>query len=185
MKEQKHCADPVASQKGRRLHLIHSSKAIPPGFSCDVAIDPTLARQDFVREELRTLLQDDAPIAAVLATAHTDGGVGLSIIGVEPAHAELLANSLERLAARVRMQAALTHPGSKQGGSATVSTLCAIGFACLTFIVDAGWIDALLTLGAQAITSQLSRLHAWPAIIRTRTPLQNLSPTRQKNPHTD
>lgn len=147
------------SRQGRKLSLVHSTadKNSPEG-TLNPAIDFQKERQAHLRAELTSsIFADGSAIAAALATAHTDGSIGLSIIGVEPEHALRLADGLDQLSHRLRLHAQRESPKPKHRGAAPIAIVCALSFAALTYVNDIAWIDAALSIAAQLASAWISQ----------------------------
>jgi hypothetical protein len=147
------------SRPGRKLRLVHSTadKNFPED-ALNPAVDFQKERQAHLRTEVtKNILADGSAIAAALATAHTDGSIGLSIIGVEPEHALRLADGLDQLSQRLRLHAQREPPRPKHRGAAPIAVVCALGFAALTYVNDVAWIDAALSIAAQLASAWISQ----------------------------
>ncbi|MEM5461604.1 hypothetical protein VSR69_43605 [Paraburkholderia phytofirmans] len=147
------------SRPGRKLRLIHSTAdKNSREESLDPAIDSRKERQAHLRAELTSsIFADGSAIAAALATAHTDGSIGLSIIGVEPEHALRLADGLDQLSQRLRLHAQRESPKPRHQGSASLAIVFALGFAALTYVNDIAWIDAALSVAAQLTSAWIAQ----------------------------
>ncbi|MFM0736792.1 hypothetical protein PQQ51_06060 [Paraburkholderia xenovorans] len=147
------------SQQGRKLRLIHSTAdKTSREKSHDPAIDSRKERQAHLCAELTSsIFADGSAIAAALATAHADGSIGLSIIGVEPEHALQLADGLDQLSQRLRLHAQRESPKPRHQGSTSLAIVFALGFAALTYVNDIAWIDAALSVAAQLTSAWIAQ----------------------------
>ncbi len=131
------------------LRLVHTTSH-PRRESSPSPNEFLLARQSLVRDEVTSrLLRDDCPTAAAFVAACPDGVIELSLIGVEPEQALMLANGLEQLASRLRLHAKRRPVRPKIEGAASITTVAALAFAATTYINDIAWLDAALSVAAQ------------------------------------
>jgi hypothetical protein len=140
-----------------KLRLVHPAGS-PRRESPPAPDTPLLARQSLLRDEVTSrLLGDDCPTAAAFVFACPDGATELSLVGVEPEQAEMLADGLEQLASRLRLHAKRRSVRPKIEGSASIATIAALAFAAMTYINDIAWLDAALSVAAQITTAWLGR----------------------------
>jgi hypothetical protein len=153
------CGAVEKSRQGRKLRLVHSTAdKNSPEDALNPAIDFQKERQAHLRAELTSsIFADGSAIAAALATTHTDGSIGLSIIGVEPEHALRLADGLDQLSQRLRLHAQRKSPKPKHRGAAPIAIVCALSFAALTYVNDIAWIDAALSIAAQLVSAGIAQ----------------------------
>ncbi|MFM0660114.1 hypothetical protein [Paraburkholderia sediminicola] len=157
MKEKLKIEDHAKSPEAPNLRLIHTSAAHPhePSRTQD---SPLQARQSLLQSEITSrVLGPDGPTTAALVLIRPDGATELSIIGAEPEQADILADGLDQLSARLRLHAKRRPIRTKIRGAVSIAALTVLAFTAMTYVNDIAWIDAALSLAAQITAAWLVR----------------------------
>ncbi|WP_322038421.1 hypothetical protein [Burkholderia cenocepacia] len=112
------------------------------------------------RRHIRRTLFDPGSPAVAAAAVYIDalGHIGMSATGIEPEMAASIADELRRLATTVEQHRHRERrPRKRERGGLSLAALIGISFIVATYINPIDWLDAALSIAAQASAALLAR----------------------------
>src|SRR5471032_85920 len=155
----KNQADEGAKAPVVSLSSYRSRTPIPDTPNAPSHDDNVTARHSLVRTHL--IERSEAPgkptVAAAVVLLRTDGTVDTSAIGIEPEYIRFITRGLDRLSATLRGDSRHADPRAPDGGIAVTALLVSLSFVAATYINQAAWLDATLSIAAQLIAAKTWR----------------------------
>jgi len=100
---------------------------------------------------------DKPTVAAAVVLLRTDGTVDTSAIGIEPEYIGFITRGLDHLSATLRGNSRHADPLAPDGGIAVTTLLISLSFVAATYINQAAWLDATLSVAAQLVAAKTWR----------------------------